>query len=195
MNNPLIPQLRQDKNGKLVTRHVADKTLLAGPARILPAPSAPSPQETPAKTAKELKDEALDSLMELVFPDSGKETQKVKNARATASWFRMEHFEALTKIINKENRYVSYLGNGLAHKLSTGKGFDAAMEASVFDLANALHDAGFGGVVPTQLSDSYFGDAGTLYIKDSHISDFRMHYLATVLELKNYDSGIGKMEY
>lgn len=38
MNNPLVPELRADKNGKLVTRHVKTDTSTSGASNALPAP-------------------------------------------------------------------------------------------------------------------------------------------------------------
>lgn len=56
MNNPLIPQQRADKNGKLVTRHVKAMPTATGSSAGLPAPAAtPATKATKQKPVKPLE--------------------------------------------------------------------------------------------------------------------------------------------
>lgn len=56
MNNPLIPQQRADKNGKLVTRHVKAMPTASGNAAGLPAPvAATAPKDSKQKPVKPLE--------------------------------------------------------------------------------------------------------------------------------------------
>lgn len=196
MSNPLIPQLRADKNGKMVTRHVSDKSASTSKVKPLPAPLHPAHHEAPVKTEKELKQEACKTLVELVSRGFSASEKEVDTAMAVASWLRLEQLQTLSHIAEYQNRPFAPSTGAIWNELRGGRSFHLGMAASTYELSERLHQTGFHGLgTPLIMASSYFGAVSAKYIKDSNISDFRLHVLANALDLENYETNDGKFEH
>jgi hypothetical protein len=200
VNNPLVPQLRPDKNGKLVTRHVADVTASASLSSPLPAPVLTVTPQAPEKTEKELHKEAYEALAARLVGDADEDKRsKYNDVRAALSWFNSTLLQNLNDMLDHKPPYQtqSDKASSAVFLLTSGKSFTVAMSASVYDIGNKCADAGMTNIIsPDGLSRDYFHRPNySSNIRDSHIKDFRAAYLATVLELDEDEHANGKGDY
>lgn len=202
VTNPLVAQLRADKNGKLVTRHVADKTASTAPSVALPAPALTTGPEAPEKSDKEVAKEMREALARKLYGDfQTDDDEDYRNALSSLSWFKTSLLENLNDIVDNKPVYQTQLHTqgSLKHLLSSGRGFGVAMEASVHDIATAVHNAGFRDIgSPSQIAEDYFGRSAIMsikFIRDSHTDDFRIWYLATALQMNEDQWGDGKLSH
>lgn len=199
MNNPLIPQLRPDKNGKLVTRHVTDVSATSSLSSSLPAPSLATPAPTPEKTEKELAQEMRVALADRFYGDVKDEQELVyKNCLSGLSWLKLNMLENMIDALDDPPKYSTDLGRGnvMRHELSKGQVFPIIMQASVHDIGTALAEAGFQNLAsPKNICSSHFADARHSWVSEEQIEDFRTAYLSTILELDEDVHTQGKMSY
>jgi hypothetical protein len=198
VNNPLVPQLRPDKNGKLVTRHVVDSTVPTGSSSSLPAPVLTASPPAPEKTEKELHKEAYEALAARLVGDADEDKRsKYNDVRAALSWFNTTLLQNLNDMLDNKPPYQTQADSSAVFLLTSGKSFTVAMSASVYDIGNKCADAGMKNIIsPDGLSRDYFNRPNySSNIRDSHIKDFRAVYLATVLELDEDEHANGKGDY
>lgn len=199
MNNPLVPQLRADKNGKLVTRHMADATAPTPLSAALPAPVLVTPP-VPEKTEKELHKDAYEALaLRLVGNADEDSRSQYTEVRASLSWYNSTILQNINEMLENKPPFQTQINkpSSIVYLLTSGKGFPVAMAASVLDIGKACADAGFEYFTsPDELSREYFSRPNySMHIRDTNIKDFRAAYLASVLELDEADHTHGKMDY
>lgn len=200
MNNPLVPQLRPDKNGKLVTRHVADVTASTALSSPLPAPVLTVTPPAPEKTEKELHKEAYEALARKIVGDANEDTRsKYNDVRAGLSWFNTTILQNINEMLDNKPPFQTQVNKptSISYLMTSGKGFNVAMVASVLDVGKACAGAGFEHLdSPDELCKKFFHRPNySMNIRETNIKDFRTAYLAAVLELDEDDHSHGKMDY
>lgn len=201
MTNPLVPQLRADKNGKLVTRHVNENKTSGSLSSALPAPALAVTKTEPEKSEKEIHKETYEALAKRLLEsvDVTPDDSRLKNVGASLSWFNSALLANINSILDEKPSYRTQLASvgSITHLLTTGKGLHVGMTASVHDLATACVAVGLENIVsPDELARKFLRrPTYSLFIKDSNIKDFRAAYLAHVLELDEDEHADGKLDY
>lgn len=203
MTNSLIPQLRADKNGKLVTRHVSDASASEASTTSIPAPSLSSAQAAPEKTEKELRIEASKAFAKRIIDELAGEPNedKLKNLEAPLSWFTMAQIENLNTILDEKPTYTRFTSAwSVSHYLTSGRSIPLALIASIHDIAQSCIDAGFSGHLYSGSADKFAETylkrpIYSSYLKESNVKDFRAAYLSQMLELDESAHSDGPMDY
>jgi len=199
MTTPLVPQLRADKNGKLVTRHMVDVGASTPLSSTLPAPSLTVGQQAPDKTEKEMHKEMCEELALRLFGVADDDPKSpYSHAVGALSWIKTPLLENINDALDNPPKYRTIISNrnNLSHHLNNDKGFAVALAASVHDIGTALSNAGFEDFrSPESFCDEYFHRPTIKYVKDTNIEEFRVVYLANALELDEDRHPDGKMAY
>lgn len=184
MNNPLVPQLRADKNGKLVTRHVIDSSGTPDSGTSLPAPSLTSAPAAPEKTERQIAQDKRDKLMEcaLILYGYTPDALSLRNSEARFSFMPAHLLDTIDSMLKETPVYDTrgVLGNDLRSKIVRGDTFGAMLTAGSHELNVTLHQAGFE-VQHSVSPKKYFGPSTPTVLRDSQVKDFNTWLLATHL--------------
>ena len=176
-----MPQLRADKNGKLVTRHVIDPSAVSSSSTGLPAPSVKSAEQT----ERELINEKRASIIERACAGRSVPVteQEQRNAEACFSWIPPRYLDTISSLMDESPAYDKYgrIPSSLRHAISQGYAFEAMIIAGSHPLYSDLHAAGFDQFRHTVPVKEYFGSTLPRVFKESHVRDFNVWLIASHL--------------